>query len=50
MVALRRHPYLPVFMDRFLSEDVLIHTRRNPVALNEALRFAPGSFLEPPVA
>lgn len=35
MVTLCRHPYLPVFMDGFVSEDVLIHARHGPVALNE---------------
>ncbi len=39
MVTLRRHPYLPVFMDGFVTEDVLIQARHHPVAPNEAFRF-----------
>ena len=37
MVALRRHLYLHVFMDGFMSEDVLNQARHDPVGLNEAL-------------
>ena len=35
MVTLRHHPYLPVFMDGFVSEDVLNHARHGPVALSK---------------